>query len=585
MLKIGLLIWVMLWSAVLGTESSSLWKTYASHAKIVDGLMWEDQLINKKDTFTIGEARDYCKELKLDYFGVIVEGWRLPTVKEFKALRKHYKVLQYTTSTGYWSSSLSKQGKAISYRLSDGREWEAYHPKMPANVRCVRAKIDTYPNSKMSIEKISRFLSMAGEKKEKKNKEIKKPTIPPKVPPMPLYKDEFETSKAYEKRVSAEKERVAKINLVQQKEYREALQKYNDALQKRKKIPLKIKKEVSYLGKAMFIKYGKPLIYSVLYDADKEVFDIKIVSEKTLRKKSKLHKNLLTKEVLLHKGLYTISRIEHTSKKTTEITIKAHRRKYDFYFGAHMGAKVWRIYNKKWESIRDYDTTWSPQKGDILKFTIPRVNMMYYTFGKNKLMLDNVPAFQANYRISVPLKYARKFKELLISKAFDVSLNLMQTDENVTVVGIQGINDPKEWVVEHEFQEVYNSIDGLNTFIDTYKDEDFVDKAIKRKLELESIKDEKEKERIKKAKLREESEAKKREAYNLKKHIGDKVCMEGKMLLFMTVEIAGYVESVKNNKIQIRIADTEGQSPNYNGVTLRQDTIIWDDYYRWKVCE
>ena len=82
-----------------------------------------------------------------------------------------------------------------------------------------------------------------------------------------------------------------------------------------------------------------------------------------------------------------------------------------------------------------------------------------------------------------------------------------------------------------------------------------------------------------------QKQVKEKAAYNAKKHIDDKVCMSGKKILFLSVEISGYVEGINNDKIKIRIADTEGQSPNYNGVTLKQDTIIWDDYYRWKRCK
>ena len=50
------------------------------------------------------------------------------------------------------------------------------------------------------------------------------------------------------------------------------------------------------------------------------------------------------------------------------------------------------------------------------------------------------------------------------------------------------------------------------------------------------------------------------------------------------VTISAYVESVKNDAIQIRINSTEGQSINYNGGSLYQGKVIWDKYYEWKAC-
>ncbi len=71
--------------------------------------------------------------------------------------------------------------------------------------------------------------------------------------------------------------------------------------------------------------------------------------------------------------------------------------------------------------------------------------------------------------------------------------------------------------------------------------------------------------------------------YNQKKSVGERVCMSGNSLFWKT-DITAYVESVSGDRIQLRISDTEGQNPNYHGTTLRQGTIIWDDYNNWEPC-
>jgi len=545
-------------------------------------MLWEDQPLNKKHSMTIGEAREHCEDLVLSYFGMEVDGWRLPTTEALKELSKYHKKFNYDDNGVYWSIDISKRGKPMMVVMVDGKIVEAYHPAMPAHVRCVKTQVKGYPNRYTPLSKIMNVLAMV--KNEKMIHSSKKPLPPHPVSPKILQKDEFETSEMFAKRVAVEKERVTKINLKQKERYEEALQKYKQTVKKKIHTPV-VQNKMFPVGKAMFIKYGKPLIRSVRYNADEEVFDISIVSERAVVSQDDLHKNLLHKEVILEKGLYSISSIVHVNEHMTEVTIKAYKGKRGFYFGRHFGAKVWDIDSKEWLALQDYDREWSLRKGEILKFKIPRIDLMYYGFRKNKVFINNTPTFQANYRIHVPLAFAKKFKTLLLEKAFDIPVKVSRESGKIVINGLEGIDDPKRWVAEHEFSEVHESIEGLEKFIETYKDEPYIKKALQQKEYLEALQAERAKEDAKKAKQRAMREAKEREAYTAKKRVGDKVCMEGKMLLFMTVKISGYVEAVQNGKIQIRIADTEGQTPNYHGVRLRQGTMIWDEYDRWKGCE
>ncbi len=66
--------------------------------------------------------------------------------------------------------------------------------------------------------------------------------------------------------------------------------------------------------------------------------------------------------------------------------------------------------------------------------------------------------------------------------------------------------------------------------------------------------------------------------------IGDKVCMTGRMALILEITITGYVEDVRNGRLKIRIADTQGTTPHYKGVSLSPGVIIWDDPSGWYLC-
>lgn len=77
-----------------------------------------------------------------------------------------------------------------------------------------------------------------------------------------------------------------------------------------------------------------------------------------------------------------------------------------------------------------------------------------------------------------------------------------------------------------------------------------------------------------------------RELANERKTQGDAVCLPGKIAAgLVKMQIKGFVEQVNGDRIQIRIADTEGQEPSYQGVSLRQGTIIWDPYNNWIHCK
>jgi len=70
---------------------------------------------------------------------------------------------------------------------------------------------------------------------------------------------------------------------------------------------------------------------------------------------------------------------------------------------------------------------------------------------------------------------------------------------------------------------------------------------------------------------------------NQRKSLGDSVCLQGRVIL-VKVTVKGFVEQVNGDRIQIRIADAGGQDVSYQGIYLRQNTILWDSYNNWIDC-
>ncbi len=73
-------------------------------------------------------------------------------------------------------------------------------------------------------------------------------------------------------------------------------------------------------------------------------------------------------------------------------------------------------------------------------------------------------------------------------------------------------------------------------------------------------------------------------AYSKRKHVGETVCKDGRVALFLNITMKGFVEKVSGQNIKIHIVDTQGTTPYYNGVTLYRDSVIWDKYYEWRSC-
>lgn len=73
---------------------------------------------------------------------------------------------------------------------------------------------------------------------------------------------------------------------------------------------------------------------------------------------------------------------------------------------------------------------------------------------------------------------------------------------------------------------------------------------------------------------------------NEPKSIGDRVCRTGvhKLIWETAITVKGFVENVKGNRIQIRISDDGGGNWEFDGIKMRQDAIIWDNFDNWMHC-
>jgi len=122
-----------------------------------------------------------------------------------------------------------------------------------------------------------------------------------------LEKGEFEKTIEFEERERIEKERVVKLNSDIDKTYALKIENWNSLIENSKNV--NAEKNSIYLAAfevALGIKYGSPRINDVKYDADKEKFDIKLISTRgSLQKrlevpvkidKAKLFKNLILGE-------------------------------------------------------------------------------------------------------------------------------------------------------------------------------------------------------------------------------------------------------------------------------------------------
>ncbi|NPA73464.1 MAG: outer membrane protein assembly factor BamD [Epsilonproteobacteria bacterium] len=230
----------------------------------------------------------------------------------------------------------------------------------------------------------------------------------------------------------------------------------------------------------------------------------------------------------------------------------------------------------------------------------------------NATLYSSSNGFEKKIVIPVPIKRAKKFKEDILNdklipsvtflvkngKLYFDSVKIISNDAKIkkALELAKNIDTPKAYkefikeypsgkytkeakrllkdtLIRDSYQRA-SSIEELEKFIKRYPNSKYTKKA---------------KNKIKKIKAKKAKQAKKREKllslYRAKKHIGDTVCKDGTTALVLNITIKAFVEGVSGDRIKLRISDTEGTTPYYNGVRLYKGSIIWDKYDNWYRCK
>jgi hypothetical protein len=224
-------------------------------------------------------------------------------------------------------------------------------------------------------------------------------------------------------------------------------------------------------------------------------------------------------------------------------------------------------------------------------FGDPKFTNLIYDADKevfNATLYSTLNDFSADVEIATPIDKAKNFKEKLTDKRLVLSVDFKITDNKLLFVNVNVVENKTKQEQEFKIAKEKNTIASYENYLKLYADapqakdaqEAIVD--IKEKKRLQTLKQMQEsKKRAKEAQARKQKEI---ESYMKRKKTGDKVCQDGRTALVLPITITAYVEQVDGDKIQLRISDTDGTSPYYNGVMLYKDTIIWDRYTQWKHC-
>lgn len=203
---------------------------------------------------------------------------------------------------------------------------------------------------------------------------------------------------------------------------------------------------------------------------------------------------------------------------------------------------------------------------------------------------SRAPSFRHSVRIPVTIAVARDLKANL-EKANVIPQVMLDQDLNVTDVKL--ITNEARVAFDYEVAGKRNSVAAYEEFLENYpaaSQAGAARKAIAGLQEAERVaRQEAERRRAEEAKRKEArrqaEQAAEQRAYQTQKSVGDKVCKSGSMVFGLVgVTITAFVERVDADRVQLRIASTEGQSLTYQGVPLHEGTILWDSYQEWRAC-
>ena len=250
------------------------------------------------------------------------------------------------------------------------------------------------------------------------------------------------------------------------------------------------------------------------------------------------------------------------------------------------------VLNNKKESVIIEAANQAAKQAITMLYGDPKFKNVKYDADKEQFtanIYSELNSFSMNVTVPTPIKAAEKFKQSINNRFFVPSVKFSITKNILKFSSMT--------VVENEFKQeqdfatakLKGTISAYLNFIKTHPKAPQADIAQQKIDEIHEVQriarvkaERASKERAKRAA---DIKAREQKAYMKEKFVGDKVCMSGSMAFgFINPTISGFVEGKNGNNIQIRIADTDGTSPHYNGVTLRANLLIWDSYYSWKHC-
>ncbi len=194
--------------------------------------------------------------------------------------------------------------------------------------------------------------------------------------------------------------------------------------------------------------------------------------------------------------------------------------------------------------------------------------------------------YRQQVSFAVGLEQARSLKQQLQNSEL---IPALQLDHKLAVQQVEMVANSNRVELDYLVAVQRDTIDGFTHFMREHPQTEQYQAAAQRKSELIENARRKEEERQRQLAEAErqrqlEREAERR-AYMEPKQLGDLVCKPASLAFgLIKQEISAHVEQVSGDRIQLRIANTGGQSIHYQGVPLYVGGLIWDQYYEWKKC-
>jgi len=473
------------------------------------------------------EAFKYCNKLEIDG----ISGWRLPDKKnnDFNAINwKNELGRDY----GFWDSNKhDAKGHKVKFRGVMKRNYfSKAHPSNSYLVKCVKERGKLYRNN-LNINDLADIVY-----KEYLESKLNK-TLP--VKPLKgeyldrknLIQGEFETTKDFNKRESSEKIRNDRKNKKLNEKYKISLRQFNEKVKKIKEKnkailkDIKKNKDIHYslaIENAIYIKYGFPIIKTARYNADKQVFNIGITSQR---------------------GGYS---------QVVEVPVNIK-------------------YAKKFKLIL-LEKGFTPQ----IEFNLD--NKVLIFTGINQIKDPKILVMKSEYNkafnsISKLEKFLKKFPNSSLSNKANLRIIYIKYKG-----AYDDIDKLEKFINEYPqskfMQEAKLKIKVLQEQSEERRARAIIREEKERTYRVAQAQRAKERE-----KKWQEREQRKSNSFSARKRIGDKVCKDYSAL-FISGTLEGYVERISSNKIQIRISESSSFHNNdypYNG-------LIWESYSTWRHC-